>query len=173
MIASLSELLRVSLEGVDEAEIAFARELAFIRRYLEIMQIRFEGRLEIAEQIDPAVEAALIPNLLLQPLVENAFKHGVDRVEGIGRIELRAQRVGERLLLSVRDNGPGLDGGPPAKEGLGLRNTRARLAQLYGVDQSLTLRANVGGGAVVEISLPFHTGSDLRTTVVPDEANPA
>jgi two-component system LytT family sensor kinase len=171
MIARLSELLRTSLEGVDEAEIALARELAFIRRYLEIMQIRFEGRLELAEQIDPSVEAALIPNLLLQPLVENAFKHGVDRVEGIGRIELRAERAGERLLLSVRDNGPGLAGGQPAKEGLGLRNTRARLAQLYGVDQSLTLRADARGGCIVEVSLPFHTGSDLRTTVVADEAN--
>jgi signal transduction histidine kinase len=172
MIARLSELLRVSLEGVDEAEIPLERELAFTRRYLEIMQIRFEGRLEVAEVIEPGVEAALVPNLVLQPLVENAFKHGIDRLEGVGRIEVHAGRAGQRLVLSVRDNGPGLAGGQPVAEGLGLRNTRMRLTQLYGAEQSLVLRAAAGGGTVVEISLPFHTAGDLKTSAVIDEAVP-
>jgi sensor histidine kinase YesM len=137
------------------------------------MQIRFEGRLEIAEHIDPDVESALVPNLLLQPLVENAFKHGVDRLEGVGRIELRAARSGDRLLITVRDNGPGIAAGGPGKAGLGLRNTRERLAQLYGTDQTVTLRNDPAGGAVVEVSLPYHSLADLRTTAVADETAPA
>ena len=172
MIARLSELLRVSLEGEGEAEIALGRELEFTRRYLEIMQIRFEGRLEIVEHITPGLESALVPNLVLQPLVENAFKHGVDRLDGVGRIEVRAERVHDRLILSVQDNGPGLVGGSPAAEGLGLRNTRLRLAQLYGADQSLALRTVPAGGSVAEVSLPFHTVGDLKAVAVHDEAVP-
>jgi signal transduction histidine kinase len=166
MIARLSELLRMSLDGVEDSEIPLARELDFTRRYLEIMKIRFEGRLEITEHIDAAAESALVPNLLLQPLVENAFKHGVDRLEGVGRIELRAERTDQRLVLSVSDNGPGVGGPQATVDGLGLRNTRARLAQLYGADQSLSLKAMPEGGAIVIVSLPYRPASELRTSAI-------
>ena len=98
-------------------------------RYLEIMQVRFGERLEVAIQVGPGVATALVPNLILQPLVENAIKHGVSRIEGVGRIEISARREGSRLLIGVRDTGAGL-ASEHATEGVGLRNTRARLVQL-------------------------------------------
>lgn len=171
MIARLSELLRTSLDEADEPEVPLQREITFIDRYLEVMQIRFQGRLHVRMHADPEVSAALVPNLILQPLVENAVKHGVSKTVGAGRIEIRAQRVGERVVLSVHDNGPGLPGGKtPATEGVGLRNTRLRLAQLYGSDQSLTLRSADGGGLIAEVSIPYHTQADLRIAAVAAEA---
>src|ERR671939_1020555 len=135
MIARLSELLRTTLDGAEEQEVPLEQEVAFLERYLEIMQIRFQGRLVVDTRVDHDVADALVPNLILQPLVENAVKPGESKVDGGGRIEIRARRDGDRVVLSVRDNGPGLDGGeapPPDEEGVGLRNTRERLAQLYG-----------------------------------------
>jgi two-component sensor histidine kinase len=163
MIARLSELLRTTLEGADEAEVSLSQEIVFLRRYLEIMQIRFQGRLEVNVDIPAGMESALVPNLILQPLVENALKHGIGKLEGVGRIGIDARRDDERLVLSVRDNGPGIDGVGSATEGVGLRNTRARLEQLYGSEQSLLLRSPEEGGLIVEISLPYHTSDDLRT----------
>ena len=156
MIARLSELLRNSLEGRHDAEIPLDQELGLVTRYLEIMQIRFGDKLEVAMQIEPGVESALVPNLILQPLVENAIKHGVSGIEGIGRIEITARRDGSRLLISVRDNGAGLSA-QQATEGVGLRNTRARLAQLYGKEQSADLKPGEGRGVVIELCLPYHT----------------
>jgi len=165
MIARLSELLRTTLDGADEQEVPLSQELTFTHRYLEIMQIRFQGRLAIESQIEPGALDALVPNLILQPLVENAIKHGVSKIDEAGRIEIHAERAGDRLLMSVRDNGPpvgenGLRGG----EGLGLRNTRQRLAELYGTEQSLTLRPAGDEGVIAEVSIPYHKRSDLRTT---------
>ncbi|MGH8219000.1 MAG: sensor histidine kinase [Steroidobacteraceae bacterium] len=171
MIARLSELLRTSLDEADEPEVPLNRELTFIDRYLEVMQIRFQGRLHVRMHADPEASAALIPNLILQPLVENAVKHGVSKMVGAGRIEIRARREGERLVLTVQDNGPGFaNGRPPSSEGVGLRNTRARLAQLYGAEQSLALRVAADGGFIAEVSLPYHTPADLRTAAVAAEA---
>jgi two-component system, LytTR family, sensor kinase len=171
MIARLSELLRTSLDEADEPEVPLNRELAFIDRYLEVMQIRFQGRLHVRMHTDPEASAALVPNLILQPLVENAVKHGVSKMIGAGRIEIRARREGERVVLTVQDNGPGLvNGRAPSSEGVGLRNTRARLAQLYGAEQSLALRAAADGGFIAEVSLPYHTPADLRTAAVAAEA---
>ncbi|HEX5580152.1 MAG TPA: ATP-binding protein, partial [Gemmatimonadaceae bacterium] len=107
-----------------------------------------------------------IPNLLLQPLLENALEHGASRVEGVGRVGLEARVEGGRLVVRVRDNGPGIQGARPA-EGVGLRNTRQRLEQLYGTEQHLRLAPAEGGGLVAEISLPYHTVSDLRAAAVP------
>jgi two-component sensor histidine kinase len=163
MIARLSELLRTTLEGADEAEVSLAQELVFLRRYVEIMQIRFQGRLEVHFRVPPGLENALVPNLILQPLLENALKHGIGKLENVGHITIEARREDERILLSVRDNGPGIQGVGSATEGVGLRNTRARLEQLYGADQSLLLRSPEEGGLIVEISLPYHTSDDLRT----------
>jgi sensor histidine kinase YesM len=102
---------------------------------------------------------ALVPNLILQPLVENALEHGVSRVAGPGRIEISARRDDEHLLITVRDNGPGVDS---ERSGVGLTNSRARLAQLYGDAAELSLSPAEGGGTAAVIRLPFHTASDLR-----------
>jgi signal transduction histidine kinase len=172
MIARLSELLRTSLDEGDEQEVPLEKELAFLNRYLEIMEIRFQGRLEVDTRADGGVLDALVPTLILQPLVENAVKHGVSKMAGTGLIQIRAYRDAEdRVVLTVRDNGPGLDDdrgeGAQPRDGVGLANTRARLEQLYGHDQSLTLRpAPDGAGLVAEVTLPYHTRADLRTTAV-------
>jgi two-component system, LytTR family, sensor kinase len=117
------------------------------------------------------VRDALVPNLILQPLVENAIKHGISKLSSGGYIEVTATREGERVLISVRDNGPevSLDR-PPSPHSLGLRNTRARLAALYGPVQSLTLKHATGGGLIAEVSLPYHTQNDLRTSAVAAQA---
>jgi len=167
MIARLSELLRTSLEGVDEQEVPLERELAFIHSYLEIMQIRFQGRLTVQSDIEPGVQHALVPNLILQPLVENAIKHGVSKLDDSGQIEINARREADRLVLSVRDNGPPLEEiKVRADEGIGLRNTRERLSQLYGDAQQLTLRSAGSEGVVAEVTIPYHTRADLLTTGV-------
>lgn len=160
MIARLSELLRHSLEGAGEAEVTLAQELAFVDKYLEIMRIRFQGSLHVDTRIDEDVRDALVPNLILQPLVENAVKHGVSRLRGEGRIEITAHRSDGRVVLAVRDNGPGLS--PAPREGVGVRNTRERLEQLYGDAQSFALRPGGEGGTEAEVSLPFHTRGDLH-----------
>jgi two-component system LytT family sensor kinase len=185
MIARLSELLRVTLEGTSEQEIPLSRELELLRLYLDIMQVRFQGRLDVDVQVDDAVMEALVPNFVLQPLVENAVMHGVAKVEGSGRIELRAQRAGDDLVITVRDNGPGVDAaiatdsnGTLARSraetggtgGVGLSNTRARLEQLYGPDQRLSLRRAGNVGTVAEVVLPFHTAADLHAEAVPATA---
>ena len=162
MIARLSELLRTTLDGADEQVVPLGQELTFTHRYLEIMQIRFQGKLSIQSQIEPSALDALVPNLILQPLVENAIKHGVSKIDDEGRIEIHARREGERLVLWVRDNGPRVtEHGLRAGDGVGLRNTRERLEQLYGVDQSLTLRAAEDGGVIAEVIIPFRKRSDL------------
>ncbi len=172
MVARLSELLRLTLDGSDDQEVQLEQELDFLRRYLEIMQVRFQGRLETQMRVEPEALQALVPNLILQPLVENAIKHGTGNTLGMGRIEVRATREGDRLALRVLDNGPGLreNGTEGVEEGVGLRNTRARLEELYGDEQRLSLRAGEHGGAVAEIWLPFHTPSDLRALAVPTTA---
>ncbi|MEO7512935.1 MAG: histidine kinase [Gemmatimonadaceae bacterium] len=163
MIARLSELLRHRLESNGEQETTLEEELDFVARYLEIMQIRFQGKLEVVTEVEPEARIALVPNLILQPLVENALKHGVGRSEAMGHITIRARRVGDRIVLSVQDNGPGLgDAAVPPSEGVGLSNSRGRLAHLYGSEQSLELRPVASGGVVAEVSLPYHTAADLR-----------
>jgi signal transduction histidine kinase len=154
MIARLSELLRYTIESHATDEVPLSEELAFLRRYIEIMEIRFQGRLQVVQSIDNATLDALLPNLILQPLVENALEHGVNRAGGEGRIDIAAQRDGARLVLTVRDNGPGLE--PNSGSGVGLANTRARLAQLYGDAATLTLENAEGGGVLARIALPFH-----------------
>ncbi|HTY50782.1 MAG TPA: histidine kinase [Steroidobacteraceae bacterium] len=169
MIARLSDLLRTSLDEADEPEVPLTRELAFIERYLDVIQIRFQGHLQVQIHADADVRDALVPNLILQPLVENAVKHGISKLAGEGRIEVEAHRSGERVVLTVRDNGPGT-GPVPAPQGVGLRNTCARLSAMYGPVQSLMLLPAAGGGLVAEVSLPYHTSSDLRAAAVLPES---
>lgn len=165
MIARLSELLRHTIDsGADE--VTLREELTFLRRYIEIMEIRFQGKLRVELDVADAALEALVPNLVLQPLVENALEHGASRASGEGRIALSAQIVGDDLVLRVRDNGPGLTSTPriEVRSGVGVANTRARLQQLYGEDASLTLRTAEEGGTLAQVTLPFHTAEDLRAS---------
>src|SRR5688500_8906268 len=155
LVARLSALLRHVLDSGARQEVTLSEELQFVRDYLDIQQIRFQGRLEVGEDVPVDVHGAMVPNLVLQPLVENAVVHGLGHVEGCGRIEIAARRDGERLTLSVRDNGPGLDGDGRAG-GVGLSNTRARLQALYGDGASLALEPADGGGLVARVVIPYH-----------------
>jgi len=159
MIARLSDLLRHTLEG-DEQEIPLASELEMLRRYLDIMEVRFQDKLEVSIETEPSLDDALVPNLVLQPLVENAFRHGLALMQTAGRVTVRAVRDDGDLVLTVRDNGRGP--ADPVREGVGLTNTRARLTQLYGARQRLALTAPEGGGALVEVRLPYHTTPQRR-----------
>ena len=166
MIARLSDLLRHTIEGPNEQEIPLRQELDLLRRYLEIMEVRFQGRLEITTDVDGRAMEGLVPNLILQPLVENAIKHGVSKVEGMGRISLCGRVEDGQLVLRVENNGPFVE--QREGTGVGVRNTRARLAHLYGSEQSFELRGASGvvPVTVAEIRLPYHTRADLRTTAV-------
>lgn len=167
MIARLSELLRATLEGSREQEVPLAEELRFLDGYLDIMRVRFQGQLSVEMRIEPGLGEALVPNLVLQPLVENAVRHGTAKNEQGGRIVIAACREGAAVVLSVEDDGPTSTGTPPpSAEGIGLRNTRERLAQLYGSAQHLSLTPRAGGGMRAEVRLPFHTGADLRAVAV-------
>ncbi|MBV9495234.1 MAG: histidine kinase, partial [Acidobacteria bacterium] len=152
MIARLSELLRHTTDAHAADEVPLREELGFLRRYIEIMEIRFQGRLQVKVDIDESLLDARVPNLILQPIVENALEHGVSRAGGSGEVAITARRDGNRLVLAVRDNGPGLPNEPRA--GVGLANTRARLAQLYGAQASLSLQPAEGGGVLAEIVVP-------------------
>ncbi|HEV2131738.1 MAG TPA: histidine kinase [Longimicrobiaceae bacterium] len=165
VIARLGELLRRALESTREQEIPLAEELRFADGYLEIVTARFGDRLHIDKRIDPAACDALVPTLILQPLLENAVEHGIARINSLGWIEIAVLREGGVLRLEVRDNGPGAREQDIA-EGVGLRNTRARLEQLYGAAGILALRGGEGGGFVAEATLPFHTPADLRIPLV-------
>ena len=161
MISRLSELLRYNLEESHEHETTLEKELELVRRYVEIMEIRFQGRLSVEAELEESVKQALVPSLVLQPVVENAIKHGVGDREGDARIVIRARREGSQLVLTVTDTGPGIKDEPaPESPGIGLTNTRARLSQLYGSAQSFALSNAPAGGAVAEIRLPFHTRAE-------------
>jgi sensor histidine kinase YesM len=152
-LALLSDLLRLTLDGRLPQEVPLWRELELTDLYLEIQQIRFSDRLVVERQIDADALNALVPSLLLQPLVENAVVHGVAQSAGAGRILLRAAKDGLDLQLLVLDSGPGFPTSA-LHEGIGLANTRERLAQLYGDRQRLSW-SNRHPGAAVEITLPF------------------
>ncbi|HLJ74931.1 MAG TPA: sensor histidine kinase [Thermoanaerobaculia bacterium] len=153
MIARLGDLLRRTIESSGTATVPLREEIDFLRRYIEIMEIRFQGRLHTVLNIDDDALDVIVPSLVLQPIVENALEHGASRVAGEGRIEVSAHRNGGNLVLQVRDNGPGVRAGA---EGVGLTNTRARLEQIYGPRASLRLESPREGGAVATISLPIH-----------------
>ena len=176
MIARLSELLRATLEPSTEPEVPLSREIALLERYLEILRIRFQGRLETTVDVPASLQGALVPPLILQPLVENSMKHAVSRTSEQSRIDIRAERKGEVLILSVQDTGP-RDADSSDNEGLaqpgvgiGLRNARARLEQIYGDDYSLDLDRLQNGGTIVRIRIPYHTSADLRAVPVVGEA---
>jgi sensor histidine kinase YesM len=155
MITRLADLLRYALESTDAHEVPLRQELSFLERYLEIEKTRFGSRLTVRMEIPEQALDALVPNLILQPLVENAIKHGIERRSKPGLIELRAVCEDQCLRLTLTDNGPGLPAQPSARKGIGVANTRARLAELYGAAHTFELRDAEGGGVVVEVTLPL------------------
>lgn len=163
MIARLSLLLRYVLEENDRQEVPLRDEIKFLRGYLEIQEIRFQGRLNVRLDIDAEVESALVPTLILQPVLENAIKHGTSEHPDVGEILVEARREDEWLVLKVADNGPGLrEPAPDAMErGTGLSNVKARLEALYGDAHHLTFDASDPGGLIVTLALPYHREGDL------------
>jgi two-component system LytT family sensor kinase len=154
----LSELLRASLDDERPQEVPLDGELDLLDRYLAIQRIRHGERLAITIDVNPAVHSALVPAMILQPLVENAITHGVARVPGHGTVGIRAWAEGDSLRLEVTDTGPGFAATSPRANGgsgIGLTNTRARLAQLYGAAQRLEMCASETGGACVSITIPL------------------
>ena len=156
MIARLSELLRSTLEGTTEQETPLAKELDMLRRYIEIMEIRYQGRLHVETVVAPEVCDALVPSLILQPIVENAMKHGVDESSGEAMIRIGARKDGTQVVLTVTDSGAGPGSRPVSSNGVGVRNTESRLHQLYGENASFTLAPAADGGSVAEVRIPFH-----------------
>ncbi|HYW13548.1 MAG TPA: histidine kinase [Longimicrobium sp.] len=154
MITSLSELLRASLRASQSQQIPLAEELAVLDRYLDLMRARFGERLVVQVAVDDGLRAALVPAMVLQPIVENAMQHGAPPPPEPARITLRASVDGGRLSLEVRDNGPGLRGDAPGR-GVGLTNTADRLRALYGDAQSLEFADAPGGGLIVRMRMPF------------------
>ena len=154
MIARLSDLLRMSLEQGGAQEVTLEREIEFLRLYVETMKARFEERLNVAIDAADDTRGALVPPLLLQPLVENSIRYGAD-AHSIVEVQVSARRENGTLLLEVRDHGPGMKG---ARRGIGLTNTEERLDRLYGGSDHLDLRND--GGLVVTVKVPFHVDPD-------------
>jgi len=161
-LVRLSDLLRMTLDSDGAQEVPLKQELDFLQGYLDIERTRFHDRLTIRVDVDPSVLDAQVPNLLLQPLVENAIRHGISPHARDGVVEISARREGGTLCVEVRDNGGGLvEGGPePSTRGVGISTTRARLEQLYGSGHQFEIRNGPEGGAWVKVVLPFRTGDD-------------
>ena len=156
MLARLSDLLRLTLDRIGVQEVSLKEELEFLGKYLEIERTRFGDRLTVQMEIEPEALDVLVPNLILQPLVENAMRHGIGARVGGGRLQIVARLTGDRLWMMVRDNGPGL---PKAKldafnHGVGLSNTRSRLAHLYPGAHRFEFHEPSDGGLAVTIEIP-------------------
>jgi len=161
MLSGLSGLLRHSLENIDTQEVSLKEELEFLELYLEIEQVRFNDRLGVRMEVEQDTLGALVPNLILQPLVENAIRHGIGKRSAAGLLEISARRENGRLRLQVRDDGPGISGnGKPTGAQIGLTNTRTRLRQLYGESQKFVLCNAIGGGAIATLEVPFREQRD-------------
>jgi hypothetical protein len=157
MIEHLGDLLRLSLETKDKQEVPLAEELAFLDHYLEIQKIRFGDQLTIDIDVTPEVRYALVPSLLLQPLVENAIRHGISRRISGGTVTVAGRAVGNNIVIQVEDDGVGLASGwtLESSSGLGLAVTRERIAGMYPARHSFSIRRRLEGGTTVEIVLPL------------------
>ena len=172
MMTRLGDLLRMSLEAASTQITTVSRELQFLNCYLEIEKVRFAERLNVTLDIAPEALDASVPHLLLQPLVDNAVKHGISKLSAGGEIRIIATVQDGELQLEIRDNGPGFgkEGTLPAS-GLGLRITRERLESLYGQDQSVELLSLPGGGTVTRICIPFRVQPWDLGHEAPDRTN--
>ena len=170
MIARLSDFLRLSLETIETPEVSVAEELEFVRRYLEIEQVRFGDRLRVAIEAPADVMQGLVPAMMLQPLVENAVKHGVLSQEQGGSVTVTIARNNGALRICVADDGPGLIQGTAVTRAVGLSNTAARLSELYGDKSSFSLDSCPSGGVTAMMEIPFRTATPrFENDVVPGE----
>ncbi|MBZ5722113.1 MAG: histidine kinase [Acidobacteriia bacterium] len=164
MLAQLSDLLRRTLRAANSQEVALEEELALLKNYLAIMEARFGNDLQVDFAVEPALSDALVPQLILQPLVENSIRHGRETQSSRVDIQVKVRRENGNLLLQVCDNGPGIreltNGG--WRKGVGLSNTEERLEGLYGSDHQFLLENSVGGGLTVTVRVPFHTAATAR-----------
>lgn len=161
MIGKLADLLRVSMHAVRHPTVSLEDEVAALESYLAIERMRLGERLTVSFDVDPAAAKVRVPGLLLQPLVENAIRHGVERSPEAGRVDVSAAVEDGRITISVRDDGPGLQAGDGASGGhrIGLENTRARLRQLYGDRATVELLDGIEGGAEARVTIPFGAGA--------------
>ena len=155
IVARLGDLLRMSGALARSSDVALRSELEFVDAYLEIQEARFGGRLRVVRNVDATTLDAAVPSLVIQPLVENAIRHGTSRRVGGGQLEIVTRRTGSSLVIEVQDDGPGLPDDRTPDEGIGIGHTRTRLAQLYGGDGRLELEPRAGGGTTARIRLPF------------------
>jgi LytS/YehU family sensor histidine kinase len=152
---NLNSLLRTTLASNSPAKVALSEEVQMIESYLAIEQVRFADRLRVDLRVDPQALRGLVPCFLLQPLVENAIRHGIAHCEGYGVVEASAQRTGEHLHLYIRDNGPGLSTETKSGHGIGLKNTRDRLAHFYRDKYDMSAKTLASGGFEVFIRIPY------------------
>jgi sensor histidine kinase YesM len=163
MLSRLSSFLRYTLVNEPTGQVTVAQEVETLKLYLEIEKMRFEERLRTRFEIDPAASKARLPSLLLQPLIENAIKYAVTPQEEGADISVEAKRVGDRVVISVTDTGPGTDGTAvrsTESTGVGLPNIRDRLAQAYGAEHRFETQTNIRGGFVVTIEIPYQTEAE-------------
>jgi two-component system LytT family sensor kinase len=162
MLVGLSDLLRHALEHSDQQEVALNEELGFTKLYMNIQQMRFSDRLKIDVDVEPDAMKAMVPNLLLQPLLENALRHGLGRSVEAGWIKILANRQNDSLLITVSDNGAGLPNHwqLAGSTGIGLANTVARLQQLYGDHHRFDIHNRDEGGVEVEVVIPFRATAE-------------
>jgi two-component system, LytTR family, sensor kinase len=160
----LSDLLRLTLENIGQQEIPLQAELDFLAKYIQIEQTRFADRLVVRFEVQPETLDTLVPNLILQPLVENAIKHGVAKKTGPGHIDISARREGDKLRMEVRDDGVGLseDALTALQKGIGVSTTRARLQHLFGADCRFEFHRQTTGLSVVVV-IPWQTEVKART----------
>jgi two-component system LytT family sensor kinase len=164
-LARLSDLLRCVLEDVEAQEVPLRRELEYLQLYLSIEQVRFQDRLRVEISAEAAILGAAVPHMGLQPIVENAIRHGIGRSSAAGKIRISASRVNQTLELKVQDDGPGLSPVNSSQgRGIGLANTRARLHQLYGDAAQLSVENGERGGAVATMVLPYHIAPGFSET---------
>jgi len=166
MITRLGRLLRLSLDHASHQVVPLRQEADFLRVYLAIEQVRFEDRLQVVWDLAPDTLDGAVPTLLWQPVLENAIRHGVTPLGGRGQVVISSHRDGEDLVLEIRDNGQGLPPGGSPREGVGLRNVRQRVDQLYGPRGRFTLAPAPGGGTVATLRIPF-LHCDVPHTPVP------
>lgn len=160
MLVRLSELLRVALKSESQQEIPLRQELEFLGGYLEIEQTRFQDRLTVDFNIEKETLDAYVPNLILQPIVENAIRHGIAPQAEAGLIQVQARRENGFIELCVKDNGAGLNESEAPIQGIGLSNTKKRLEKLYGEEYGFEISAPASGGLQVKLTIPFHTNGD-------------
>ncbi|MEE8583599.1 MAG: histidine kinase [Acidobacteriota bacterium] len=157
MLTQLSDLLRRALESGGLQEVSLLDELEFTKLYLQIQEVRFGDRLRVSYRVEPEVLDARVPSMILQPLAENAIRHGVEARSRAGNLEVSARRKGSKLRLAIRDDGPGI----------GLANIRTRLEKLYGPDHEINIENVAGGGLQVSVEIPFRAHSAAASEQAP------